>query len=600
MIVAAILLKRIFRLSRPRKFPIYTSFIFAISSSFFEVVSFGLIIPLLDGLIKGGDFSGIYNIPVIGNFIALLPLSDDIYAFLSLLFIVMTFTCFNHALRYSSQFIMVSACEKIGDTIRVNIFDRFLRFAKSFFDNRRIGELHNTLLKQSEKTVDFVSLSYDMFLHSMIGLAYFGIMLFISWELTLTTLILLPVTAFLVNVIIRKIKTTARKRIETEQDMDSRVFDVISAMPLIKAYANENEEAGKFNFLSNTLRLERFGILKRLISIPPIQEVVVAIAIAILAGAAVYLFTKGNIGILASFLVYFVILRRLVGEFKVITHIGGEISSLIPSVEKVLWIFEDNDKAFIKSGKAGFRGLKDKISFENVSFSYTVDREILKGISFSIKKESLVAIIGPTGAGKTTIINLIPRFYDYTGGSIKMDGIDIRKYDLKALREGIGIVSQDAHIFNDTIKNNIAYGLKRKISGDELEKITRSANLYDFVMSLPDKYDTFVGDRGVKLSGGENQRIAIARAILKKPDILILDEATSSLDTHTERLIQNAIERLVKNKTTIIIAHRLSTVKSADWIIVLEDGSITEQGKLDELLNKRERFYHYWSLQKFY
>jgi ABC-type multidrug transport system fused ATPase/permease subunit len=259
---------------------------------------------------------------------------------------------------------------------------------------------------------------------------------------------------------------------------------------------------------------------------------------------------------------------------------------------------DDKDKEIISEGKEEFKGLKKGIKFNNVNFSYTDDVHILKNVSFSIEKGKMIALVGPTGAGKTTIINLILRLYDCAPKSIKIDDKDIRDFTFKSLRSKMALVSQEPIIFNNSIKYNIAYGFDN-VPKEKVIEAAKKAQLYKFIMKLPDKFDTIVGDRGVKLSGGEKQRLSIARAMLKNAEILIFDEATSSLDTQTEISIQNAINEAVKERTAIVIAHRLSTIRNADKIIVIDKGRIVEQGALNELLEKKGRFYEMWEAQKF-
>jgi ABC-type multidrug transport system fused ATPase/permease subunit len=268
-------------------------------------------------------------------------------------------------------------------------------------------------------------------------------------------------------------------------------------------------------------------------------------------------------------------------------------------LEELKKVLNDKDKFFVHSGSREFKGLKEKIEFKNLNFSYDKKIPILKNINCIIEKGKMTAVIGYTGAGKTTIINLLLRFYEINPKSIFIDSTDIREFDIKSLREHIAVVTQEILLFNDTIKNNIIYGLKRKVNEKEMNKILKEARLHDFIISLPEGINAIIGDRGVKLSGGEKQRLAIARTLLKGSEILILDEATSSLDSKTEKLIQEAIDSAVKDRTSIVIAHRLSTIKNADKIIVIENGTVVEQGALKELIAKKGKFYEYWKEQKF-
>ena len=263
-------------------------------------------------------------------------------------------------------------------------------------------------------------------------------------------------------------------------------------------------------------------------------------------------------------------------------------------------VFDDKDKFFVVEGKKVFKSLERKIEFKNLNFSYVKEVGVLKDITFSIEEGKLTAIVGPTGVGKTTLIDLLLRYYDCPPSSIFMDGIDIRNFTLSSLRGQLALVSQDTLLFNDTLKNNIIYGLDRDISDKELIEVVKKARLYDFIIKLPDKLDTYIGDRGVKLSGGEKQRVSIARALLKDAEILILDEATSSLDSRTERLIQEAIAEAIRGRTTVVVAHRLSTIKNADKIVIIEEGTVAEEGVLDKLLAQKGKFYQYWEEQKFY
>ena len=251
-------------------------------------------------------------------------------------------------------------------------------------------------------------------------------------------------------------------------------------------------------------------------------------------------------------------------------------------------------------GKKIFTGLKRKIEFKHMNFSYTKDVQILKDLSFSIEKDKTIAIVGSTGSGKTTILNLLMRFYDIPPNTIFIDGTDIKDFSVLSLHNYIAIASQDALLFNDTIRNNLTYGLTRKISDKELYDALRKARLFRYVMALPNKVDAYIGERGVRLSGGEKQRLVVARMLIKSSEIFMLDEATSSLDSKTEQLVQEAINEVVKNRTSIIIAHRLSTIKHADKVLVIEDGKLVEAGSLDELIDKKGKFFEYWKSQKFY
>ena len=286
--------------------------------------------------------------------------------------------------------------------------------------------------------------------------------------------------------------------------------------------------------------------------------------------------------------------------FNVFNNIKVTLARLKPPLKELAKIFDDKDKFYVIDGSKTFSGLQKGIEFHNLKFSYTPEIPVLKDINFFVEKGKMTAMVGPSGAGKTTLISLLMRFYDCPSGSIVIDGEDIKNFTLKSLREHISLVSQEVFLFNETLRYNMAFGLDREIKEVELIDVATKARIYDFISRLPNRFDTQIGDRGVRLSNGERQRIAIARALLKGSEILILDEATSSLDTKTEKLIQQAIDEAIKGRTAIVIAHRLSTIKSADKIVVIEEGKFIEEGSLTELLNKKGHFYKYWEAQKFY
>lgn len=308
---------------------------------------------------------------------------------------------------------------------------------------------------------------------------------------------------------------------------------------------------------------------------------------------------KGRKTDIAPFLIYFYIIRRASYQFAPLNQFRASVASIRGYLSEIFKMLDDKDKFFVVGGQREFTGLKRSIEFRNLNFSYINGVEVLRDLNLFIEKDKTTAIVGPTGAGKSTLVSLILRFYDCPPSSVFIDGVDIREFTLESLMKRMAFVGQEALLFNDSIKNNIEYGLD-KVADEELEDVVKKARLYDFIMKLPQKYDTLIGDRGVKLSGGEKQRLSIARVLLKKAEILILDEATSSLDTTTEKLMQEAIEETVKGRTTIVIAHRLSTIKNADKIVVIENGRLMEQGSLNELLEKKGKFYQYWQEQKFY
>jgi subfamily B ATP-binding cassette protein MsbA len=371
-------------------------------------------------------------------------------------------------------------------------------------------------------------------------------------------------------------------------------------MTLVKLYNNEERERSNFAAQNKQLRQAEFSIDKKTNLLFPLQEISFLILTLLIVSLMAYLFVKERTGSLASYMIYFYLLRRSQQGMGVFNSLKVAFASISGPVNAIKNILSDEEKYFVPQGNVEFKGLKEKIEYNHLNFSYYKDRQIIHDLSFSIEKGKKVALVGATGAGKTTLVSLLLRFYDCPAGSVLIDGVDIRSFTTKSLLERFACVSQETLLFSDTLRANIVYGLKSPPSDEALSEALKKARLSDFVASLPQGLETYIGDRGVKLSGGEKQRVAITRAMLKAGEILILDEATSSLDSVTERLIQEAIEEVVKDKTVIVIAHRLSTVKNTDKIVVIESGRFIEEGTLQQLIDKKGKFYEYWQEQKFY
>jgi subfamily B ATP-binding cassette protein MsbA len=343
-----------------------------------------------------------------------------------------------------------------------------------------------------------------------------------------------------------------------------------------------------------------FSIDKKHNLMDPVREMASMLSVLFVLSLAAFLVAHDKSVTIASALVFFYVLRRFYAHLSVLNSFFGHIASVSGPASAIRWVLNDKEKYFVPEGGIEFKGLVTDIEFKNLTFGYVNDRVVLKDLSFVIEKEKMTAIVGPTGAGKTTIISLILRFYDCPPASIFINGIDIRDYTFHSLMKSVAYVSQDMLLFNDTIKVNLTYGLNRKVSQEEMANIIHKAQLFDYIASLPDGMDTIIGDRGIVLSGGEKQRVSIARALLKGAEILVLDEATSSMDTKTEHMIQEAMEEAIKGKTVIAIAHRLSTIKNADKILVIEDGRLVEEGSLEGLLQKKCKFYESWNEQRFF
>jgi subfamily B ATP-binding cassette protein MsbA len=581
------------------------NFIFAaflsLLAALFGGISTALLIPFTEGILRM-DYAFAKRIPVLKSVISYFPKISNIpnaSIFLIILGMIVITAIIKNFLEYIACISVAYQVRRATNNIRKLIFARYLSFGKSFYDCSSIGHLSNVLIGFPNTIANYFILMEQILNTFFMFIVYIILMFLISWRFTLLTLLIFPILNYSVNSLIYKIKHTSVLYAESQNKISKYIIDILSCINLVKAYTREEEEKETFDKTSESLAKLEFSIDKRQNLVYPVQDTIMLLIALLLISTVALVVIKGRWGKVSNFLVYFYIMKKSINAFTSLSSVKSYLAILSGPIGEILKVFNDEDKYFIKEGKIDFKGLKEIIEVKGLNFSYPGGRKVLKDINISIAKHRATAIVGPTGAGKTTLINLIMRFYRVPSDAIKIDGVDINDFTLKSLREHIALVAQETLLFNDTIRNNIIYGLD-EVNEAMLIDVIKKARLHDFIMSLPQGLDTYIGDRGVRLSGGEKQRISIARVLLKKADILILDEATSSLDTKTEKLIQEAIDEALRDRTAIVIAHRLSTIKNADNIIVIEGGRVVESGLLNELLEKKTKFYEYWTEQKFY
>jgi len=567
---------------------------------FFQVLNIQFLMALLRGMIAH-DYAFAEKIPGIRKIIASFPemFSAPNAVFLILLAAIFLFTLLKGVLQYASDLGASFQARRATSNLRTLIFDRYLKFGKLFYDRASLGRLNTVLVKFSMAISNQLNSLQKLVSQLFSLLAYFGIMLFISWKLTLLTLCIFPFFVLLAQWAVSNFRSISRAQAKSEEKLDNKIFSVLSAIPLVKAHHTEEEEKRLFKTANEEEAKLTFSLDKKEKLIQPIQELSMMVAFLILAAAVTFLLPAGN-GHIASYLVFFYLVRLSLPGFNAINQFRMALSRSGVRIERILEMLKDEKKFILRDGTKEFMGLEKAIEFRHLDFSYDDPKQILHDVSLSFEKGKMTAIVGPTGSGKTTLINLLLRFYDCPAGTIFLDGADIRDLTLKSLIRRLAYVSQDAFFFNDTIRMNMTYGLDRAVDEQELIEVAQKARLFELIMSLPERFDTKIGERGVQFSGGERQRLAIARALLRNAEILILDEATSALDSGTETLVQEAIQEAVKGRTTLVIAHRLSTVKHADKIIVLEAGQVMEEGNLSALLAQKGKFYGYWNEQKFF
>ena len=468
--------------------------------------------------------------------------------------------------------------------IRVQLYQKILSLPLGFFSEERKGDIIARMSGDVQEIENSIMSSLDMlFKNPILIIAYFSTLMMLSWELTLFTLCVLPVMGWFMGFVGKQLKRKSLVAQGQWSDLMSQVEETLGGLRIIKAFNAEEKMNRRFLNSNNAYRntINRVNTRQQLAH--PMSEFLGTILIVIVLwfGGTLILNNEGNIDA-PTFIYYLVILYSLVNPLKEFSKASYNIPKGLASMERVDKILLAENKLVEPEHPKVISDLKDRIEYRGVSFKYDT-KWVLRDVDLTIEKGKTIALVGQSGSGKSTLVDLLPRFYDVQEGEVLIDGVNIKDATLKGLRSIMGNVNQEAILFNDTFYNNITFGVK-DATMEQVIEAAKIANAHDFIMASEQGYDTMIGDRGGKLSGGQRQRISIARAILKNPPILILDEATSALDTESERLVQEALERLMKSRTTIAIAHRLSTIRGADEICVLHEGRIVERGTHDQLL----------------
>ncbi len=566
-----------------------------------EGISVGLLVPMAVGVTKH-DFGFVRELPVFSTVAQWWPgwFGSEVDSFAPLFVLVAVAAFFvallKNVLAYGS-FVLTSYWHGIY-LRRANdhVFTRHLGFGKLYFDRVNQGALQ-TLFGYTGELIDFLHFAQRGLLNFLMLAAYLTVMLWISWRLAVFVLCFLPITHYLVRRMAHRIEHLSRQLNEATLARHGTAFNILSAIPLFKAYSHEDQAAR--GYAENNERLRRLNLRINAIQglFGPLQEVItLVVVLAMIAFLAFYLAEREPTQ-LAVFLVFFFAVRAALPKFTSLYEIGVTLAAKKPKLADLATLLDDEGKFIVNDGTQSLDNFDNAIELRDLRFGYRDEVTVLDGISTSFRKGQMTALVGPSGAGKSTLIHLLMGFYPIAPGMIFVDGRDLTTLKLDSLRKLTALVAQDVFVFNDTLRANIAIGAGRAVDDSRLWDAIERARLSDYARSLPEGLDTLVGDRGVKLSGGERQRVAICRALLKGPEILILDEATSALDTETERLVQEALDDLMKDRTTLVIAHRLSTIRNADHILFLENGRISEQGPPADLLAQGGRFASYWQSQ---
>ncbi len=595
----------------PYKKNLILNIIFNILAAFLTLFSFAMIVPILEILFKIKEASyefmpwgdGSLKDVVVNNFYYYTQTAITEWgpgATLGLLAAVLVFmTLLKTGATYLSSYVIIPMRSGIVRDIRNFVYDKIVTLPISFFTSERKGDVMARMSGDVAEIENSIMASLDMlFKNPVMIIVCLTMMIVVSWQLTLFVLVLLPIAGFVMGKVGKKLK---RKSLEGQQQwgtLMAEIEETLGGLRVIKAFNAEEKIKDRFHRDNNIFFRISNRIARRQALAHPMSELLGTTAIAIVLWFGGSLILSGNSSLnAASFIYYLVIFYSIINPAKELSKAVYAIQKGLASLERVDKILSADNPIKDPETPKVIKEIKGAISYKNVDFSYDTAK-VINGVSLDIPAGATVALVGQSGSGKSTFADLLPRFYDVDNGSITIDGIDVRDLRVFDLRAMMGNVNQQAILFNDTFYNNITFGVK-DATMEQVEAAARVANAHDFIMESEQGYDTNIGDGGCKLSGGQRQRLSIARAILKNPPILILDEATSALDTQSEQLVQEALDRLMENRTTLVIAHRLSTIKNADMICVMHEGRIVERGTHQELLDLGKYYKHLVDMQKF-
>ena len=595
----------------PYKKYLIGSVVMNILSAVFNVFSFSLLIPILQILFnisdatyefipwhRGMDFGDLTN-NVYWYIDTLVAASGPARVLLGLCVTFCAIVFIKTACYFGAAAVMVPIRTGIVKDLRMQIYNKILSLPLGFFSQERKGDIIARISGDVQEVENSITSTLEMLIKNpVLIIIYMSVLLIMSWELTLFTILFAPVMIWTMGAIGRKLRAQSAEAQQYWSDTMSQVEETLGGLRIIKAFLAENKMSARFEGITDAMRRKNNRVAVRQASAHPVSELLgsTMIAIVLWFGGTLILSSKSIIDA-PSFMSYMAILYCIIQPIKDLSRAAYGIPKGLASMERINVILNAENPITQTPFSKHISTFNEAISFEDVSFCYEQGgKQVLKNIDLKISKGRNIAIVGASGAGKSTLVDLIPRFYDPTSGRITIDGINIKDVCIRDLRGLMGNVNQDPILFNDTIFNNIAFGVENATM-EQVIAAAKIANAHDFIMEKENGYDTNIGDRGQLLSGGQRQRISIARAILQNPPILILDEATASLDTESERMVQEALDYLMSSRTTISIAHRLSTVKKADKIIVMNEGRIVERGTHDELLLKNGYYKKLYEMQ---
>ncbi|MCF7886784.1 MAG: ABC transporter ATP-binding protein/permease [Candidatus Omnitrophica bacterium] len=571
-------------------------------TTLFEGISLGMIIPISDRVLTNKKIVIPGQLPnFLQSFIDKLNSIEPVmFLKLIVIFIPLIFLI-KGIFTFLQNYFMNIVGQRVIYEVRNQLFDKFHQLSMNFYARKRMGELMSRITNDVGTITNAISYALKDFLFESMKVVVFAILAFyigfkISWKLPFVAFILFPVIMFPVIKLGKRIKKFTKTMQEKMADLNSLMADTIGGMYIVKAFSRQNHERRRFRNINYGYYKYNIKAIKREITISPLTEFTATIGVVFVLWVVGNEVISGRVsfGIFGAFMAY---LMSMVRPFKKLSNVYAINQKALAASSRIYEILEETPQIKERKNSEDIKEIKDSIEFKDVQFRYSPDDDlVLRDINLKVKKGEVIALVGPSGAGKTTLVNLLPRFYDPEKGMVKIEQRDIKDLKIEPLRRLISIVSQQTVLFHSTVEENIAYG-KEGATFEQVKEAAKKAHAYEFIEQFPKKFDTVIGDRGIKLSGGQKQRISIARAILKDAPILILDEATSQLDSISEKFIKEALSLLMKGKTTFVIAHRLSTVEEADLIVVLDKGKIIETGTHKSLIAGDTAYKRLYELQ---
>jgi subfamily B ATP-binding cassette protein MsbA len=575
---------------------IFLNILLGFSGALFNGVSTALIVPVVIRIL-GQELPAEENAPIIQKLLDLFSGIPIAYQSFAMAGSILGLIILKDLAVYASNLANSALSRRLNIDLQQQELKLLLDVDIDYFTQTKPGDLMKRLLKDSATATNVIGIIVNITISIITIFVFLILLISISWQLTVATTLLLPFPPLAVQLLVVQAKHFSRSINKISREYSSRLIELFSGIRLVKSTATEEKEYELLQELMSEHERIEFRSKMLSLAVVPTSEVTSILALFALIFIGRLLFSEQLSSFSAVLLTYIVLLYRLL---PIISQLNGQRESLarsIASVEVVHDLLRRDNKTFTQNGHLPFTQLQEGIGLENLSFAYPGNSDlVLKNINLFLPKGTTLALVGSSGAGKSTIADLLPRFYDPTQGQITIDGKNLKTFDIHSLRRAMGIVSQDTFLFNATIRQNIAYGCPHATE-EEILEATQRANAYEFIRQLPDGLETAIGNRGILLSGGQRQRIAIARAILRNPEILILDEATSALDTVSERLVQEALDELSRDRTTLVIAHRLSTVQNAHQIAVMDKGRVVEVGTHDALIQKQGLYNRLFNMQ---